>query len=133
MFGLSVYFPERSLLSVLLRSVALRSIYLSHNFSISVTLSLVIESAEGTHIYPATLDLLQVIFSPSAFNSPLSSLNCFIPQPACVDLRRCQPHQMGAKPCAHRATVPIQAWDGVCQLALEVSFRVSSSCHWFGG
>lgn len=45
--------------------------YLFNHFSISVTLSLVIESAEGTHIYPATLDLLQVIFPP-----PHSILPC---------------------------------------------------------
>lgn len=107
--------------------------YLFNHSSISVTLPLVIESAGGTHIYPATLDLLQVIFPPSAFNSPLSSLNCFIPQPVCVHLGCCQPHQMGAEPCAHRATDAIQAQGGVCQLALEVAFRVSSSCRWFGG
>lgn len=47
-------------------------------------------------------------FSPSAFNSPLSSLNCFIPQPVCVLLCCFQPRQMGAKPCAHCATDPVQ-------------------------
>lgn len=51
--------------------------YLFNRFGISVTFSLLIDSAEETHLYSHTW-LVAGHFLPPAFSSPLSSVNCFI-------------------------------------------------------